>query len=156
MSNSQQQSLSTYRTRDHDDFIGSIFDSFLGVTGERGSTVANKLSGWSGDIKVDSSETDSEFLISADLPGVSKEDIKVSLSADRMLSIEAERKHERSGGEEGRNHWQERTFGRIHRSFRLPRNVDPDNCACQFENGVLNVRVGKRDPTSDTRLLQID
>jgi len=135
------------------DPLWSLVDTFF--SGDRGTHMANRMSGWTGDIRVDSTETKDAFLISADLPGVRKEDIKVSLNRDRVLSIEAERK-DTSEGSDSNVHWKERTFGRIHRSFKLPRVANMDDYNCKFDNGVLDIRVGKREPTSEMTYLNIE
>jgi len=154
-------SLSQRRNRQHEydafgtDPLTTFIDSIF--SGDRGTHVANRLSGWAGDIKVDVNETRDAFLISADLPGLRKEDIKVSMNRDRILTIEAERKEESSGEDSDKNmHWKERTFGHMHRSFRLSRSANPDDCQCKYDNGVLNVRIGKREPHSDTNYLTIE
>lgn len=123
---------------------------------DRPSRMSNRLSSWTGDIRIDSSETKDAFLISADLPGVKKEDIKVSLN-DRVLSIEAERKEDASGEDPEKNtYWKERTFGRVHRSFRLPRVANAEDYQCKFDNGVLDIRIGKKEPKSNVNYLSIN
>jgi HSP20 family protein len=161
-------SISQRRTGDHvmrnrhheydafaTDPLLALVDTFF--SGDRGTHMANRLSGWAGDIKVDATETKDAFLISADLPGIRKEDMKVSLSRDRILTIEAERKEESSGEDSERSiHWKERTFGKMHRSFRLNRSANPEDYGCKFDNGVLTIRIGKREPRSDVSYLTIE
>lgn len=135
------------------DPLSALVDTFF--SGDRGTHMANRLSGWIGDIHVDSTETKDAFLISADLPGIKKEDIKVSLSKDRILTIEGERKNV-SEVEDSKIHWRERVYGKIHRSFRLPRLANTEDYKCKFDNGVLDIRIGKREPQSETNYLNIE
>lgn len=108
------------RHHEYDSFVTDPLMSLVDTifSGDRGTHMVNRLSGWAGEIKVDATETKDAFLISADLPGVQKDNIKVSLSRDRILTIEAERGEESTREEvdsdstDHRVHWQERTFGR--------------------------------------------
>lgn len=90
---------------------------------------------------MDVTEDDKEFTITADLPEVSKDNVKVTLS-DGMLTIQGERRHE----EEEKNkryHRVERSFGKYVRSFQLPSEVESDKIEAQFEGGVLKVHLPK-------------
>lgn len=123
-------------------------------SGDRGVRLSNKLGAWTGDMKIDSTETKDAFLISADLPGVDKNDIKISLN-DQILTVEAERK-DTTENVEGNKRWRERTFGRIRRSMTLPKDINPEDYTCKFENGVLNIRLSKREPKSESNYLNIE
>lgn len=93
---------------------------------------------------VDIEETDQEFLIKVELPEVKREDIEVSIE-DGVLSIEGERKQEME--EKGRKfHRVERSYGRFVRSFALPEDADDAKVLADFKEGVLRVRVAKREP----------
>jgi len=163
----EKMSLSTQRNQvadrrdEYDAFLAdplsAIIESFFSA--ERGTRMANKFHGWAGDLKLDSVETKDAFLISVDLPGVLKEDIKVSLSRDGVLSIDAERREffsTMSDDEAIKSHWKERMFGRMRRSIRLPKSANSDDYKCRFDNGVLDIRIGKKDPQTDTNYLQIE
>lgn len=90
---------------------------------------------------VDISETETEFRIKVELPGVEKQDVKVSIH-EGLLAIQGERKMERE--EKGKKfHRVERAYGRFARSFVLPDNVDESSVSAEHKNGVLDVRVGK-------------
>lgn len=102
---------------------------------------------------IDVSETEKEIKICADLPGVSEQDVEVSLDED-MLTIRAERRHEHK--EEKENyHLVERSFGTFQRSLRLPSSIDPDHVEARFENGVLRVTIPKKDEGQRSRKVQI-
>jgi HSP20 family protein len=87
-------------------------------------------------------DTDSYF-IKADLPGVKKDDVKISYS-DGTLSISGERSQEKES-KETKFHRLERSFGRYYRSFNLPKEIKNDKIEAQFENGQLNVKIPKAD-----------
>lgn len=102
---------------------------------------------------MDVSETDKEVRIQAELPGVSENDIEVSLNED-VLTIRAEKKQERKEEREG-VHFSERAFGTFQRSLRLPFQVNPDQVQARFENGVLNVTLPKTQLQERSRRIQI-
>jgi HSP20 family protein len=90
---------------------------------------------------VDIEETDTEYLIKADLPEVKKEDVKVEF-ADGVLAIEGERRHEKE--EKGKKfHKIEREYGKFVRRFALPTEVDAAKLSAEFKHGVLNVHLPK-------------
>ena len=90
---------------------------------------------------LDLSETDSEFKVSAELPGLDENDVNVSL-AHNVLTISGEKKDEHE--EEKENFRRiERSYGSFKRSVALPEEVDPDNVEATFKNGVLTVVLPK-------------
>jgi HSP20 family protein len=93
---------------------------------------------------VDIAESENGFRISADLPGLSKEDIKVSVE-DGVLSISGEKKQEVEKKEKDRYYHFERSYGRFCRSFTLPANVDSANIDARYNNGVLEVHLRKTE-----------
>jgi HSP20 family protein len=94
-------------------------------------------------------EQDDHFLISLDLPGVSKDEVKVEV-IDNRLVISGERKHEKKEGK-GRS---ERYYGRFERSFALPTAIDADKIEARYENGVLELAVPKAE-SAKPRTIQI-
>ena len=92
---------------------------------------------------IDISETDEQFQISAELPGMKKENIDVSLDNGR-LSISGERKFENK--EEGKTyHRVETSYGSFNRSFQLPDNVDEESINATYEDGILNITIDKAE-----------
>lgn len=90
---------------------------------------------------VDISETDDGYLIKAEIPGVKKEDVKVTVQ-DGMLAIRGERKQEKE--EKGKRfHRIERSYGSFMRSFRLPDDADEGGVSAEFKDGLLNVSLKK-------------
>lgn len=92
--------------------------------------------------RVDIKETESQYLISAELPGVKKEDIHISLDHG-MLTLEAECRQEKEEKEQGKVVRQERRYGKIMRSFQLGNNVLTDNIDAEFKDGVLTLTAPK-------------
>lgn len=92
-------------------------------------------------LTVDISETDSEYLISADIPGVNRDDVTVSFR-NGMLTIQGERKSTRQGN--GRNfHRMECPQGYFMRSFRMPDDTDEQTVKAEFGKGIFNLTLPK-------------
>lgn len=95
-------------------------------------------------MRMDVSETEKEYLVKAEIPGVQKDDIKVAINGNQV-SLSAEIKDERdaSAGNAGslRN---ERYYGQLQRSFTLPQEVDDDQAQARYENGVLHLTLPKK------------
>jgi HSP20 family protein len=90
---------------------------------------------------VDVQETDTEYMVKADLPEVKKEDVKVEVS-EGVLTIEGERTQEKE--EKGRKfHRVEREYGKFVRRFSLPTEVNAEAVKAEFKDGVLNVHLPK-------------
>jgi HSP20 family protein len=133
--------------------MNRLFDDVL-----RGGSVSSGGQGGSqGDVllapHMDVSETDKEVRVQAELPGVSENDIDVSLH-EEVLTIRAEKKQERKEEREG-VHFSERAFGTFQRSLRLPFQLNPDQVQARFENGVLSVTLPKVQPQERSRRIQV-
>lgn len=102
---------------------------------------------------VDIKENDSAFLVVADIPGVSPEDIDVS-AQNGQLTIKGERKQEAESEKEG-VHRIERNYGSFFRSFALPDNVDADAIAAKANHGVLEITLPKTE-TQTSRKIKIE
>ncbi|QRM35771.1 Hsp20/alpha crystallin family protein [Microvirga sp. VF16] len=99
------------------------------------------------------SETDSEIRITAELPGVTEQDIDVSLDDD-VLTIRGEKRFERKDDKEN-YHFMERSYGSFQRSLRLPYAVESEQIRASFENGVLTVTVPKTERQERSRRIQV-
>lgn len=99
------------------------------------------------------SETDKEIRITAELPGVTEQDIEVSLDDD-VLTIRGEKRFERKDDKEN-FHFIERSYGTFQRSLRLPYAVDSEEVQASFENGVLTVTVPKTGRQARSRRIQV-
>ena len=91
--------------------------------------------------QVDVEETDKEFLLSFDLPGIKRDEIEINVDGNK-LHVTAERKRLKDL-KEGRSHRIERTYGKYARSFTLPEQVNGDDIQASYEDGVLYVSVPK-------------
>ncbi len=98
--------------------------------------------------KVDISEDDNAIFIEADIAGVKKEDIKVSME-DGVLSINTERSQSEEEKKKG-YHRVERSWGSMSRSFTVGANVDAEKIEAKYDNGVLKIVVPKVEPTPKT------
>lgn len=103
--------------------------------------------GHAGDISVRTnvSETDKEICITAELPGIEKDDVDVEIAGDKItISGEKKSEKEEKGEKEGRKfHRIERSSGEFRRMTRLPFEIDPDSVKADVKNGVLTVTVPK-------------
>ncbi len=86
-------------------------------------------------------ESDGEFVLRADLPGLSEEDVNIEVD-DNVLTISGERKSEHEDRKEG-FYRVERSYGSFRRSLTLPEGVEPEAVKASFDRGVLEVRVPK-------------
>jgi HSP20 family protein len=128
------------RTRSLVDFtntIDSIFNKFF--EGEEESSF------YRFDPAMDVEETGKEFKLTAELPGMDKKDVNISIKDD-VLTISGEKKEEKKK-EESDYYRSERVFGKFQRSFRLPEIVEEDKIEAEFKNGILNVTIPKSKET---------
>ena len=102
-------------------------------------------------IKVDVKETDGGYTVHAEVPGVPKEDIQVSIEGN-VVSLRAEvRQHDqKTEGEKVLR--SERYFGSVARSFQLPVDVDAAQAKAKYDNGVLTLTLPKKQGGSVQRL----
>lgn len=92
---------------------------------------------------VDISETDTAYLIKGEIPGVKKEDVKVTVE-NGMLTIQGERKQEKE--EKGKKfHRLECSYGSFVRSFRVPGDADESAIKAEFKDGMLNITLPKSE-----------
>ncbi len=91
----------------------------------------------------DIAETEKEYLVRAELPGMKKEDVKVTMT-DGLLTVEGDRKQEKEEKTE-KLHRVERYYGRFARTFALPDNILPDAVRCDCKDGVLTVHIPKTE-----------
>jgi HSP20 family protein len=111
-------------------------------------------------------ETGDHYLLRADLPGLSDDDVNLQLQ-DNVLTISGERQAQHDEDEEG-YYRLERAFGSFARSLTLPEGVDPDGVQAHFNRGVLEIRIAKPEqkkprqvqitvgnrPTDDTKTIE--
>ncbi len=92
---------------------------------------------------IDISETDKQYLIDVEVPGVDKKDIELNIE-NNTLTISGERKFEKE--EDGKHyHRVESSYGSFSRSFTLPENVKDDSIQATYNNGILNITIDKSE-----------
>jgi HSP20 family protein len=92
---------------------------------------------------VDIFETENELLLKADLPGVDMKNIDIHME-NGTLALRGERKYENES-KEGGFHRVERSYGSFARYFTLPETVDPEHVNADYKNGVLTVKLPKKE-----------
>lgn len=97
---------------------------------------------------VDIDETSDEYIVTADLPGVKREDISIECTGNQ-LNFSAERKYESTDKKSERK---ERFFGTYQRSFTLPLGADAEKVDATYEGGVLTVRIGKAEQAKPRKI----
>lgn len=144
----QRPTLSTWpsfgRLSDLRDEIDRLFESPLSEL----TRTSQLLSGWKPALDV--YENKDNFVVKAELPGMKKEDIEVSLH-DGSLSISGERKTE-SKHEEGEVYRAERFFGRFQRTVTLPTAVAADKVKAAYNDGVLTITLPKTEEAKPKKI----
>lgn len=101
--------------------------------------------------RVDISDDVNALTINAELPGISKDDVKITVNEDNVLTIRGEKKREEKT--EDKNYMRvERSYGSFTRSFALPDTVDSENVSASFKDGVLTISMAKREPAKPKEL----
>jgi len=101
--------------------------------------------------RIDVKETETAFQVKADLPGMKKEDIELTLQ-DGVLSISATRDDEHKEEADGELLHRERIFGRYVRNISLGNRIDENSVHASFEDGVLEVTVPKLESGTDDKV----
>jgi HSP20 family protein len=117
-----------------DDFFKGYFVRPLGY--EQREAPAPRL-------KVDVAEKNGAYLVTAEVPGVKKEDLHVSVDGTQV-TLEAEVKQEREAGKDERVLHVERTYGKATRSFSLPQEIDEAKVEARYRDGVLELTLPKK------------
>jgi HSP20 family protein len=120
--------------------MNQLFEDFFGRTrgGREGEPA---IAGWAP--TVDVYETDDDIVVTAELPGLEKDQVGVEYKDD-ILTLRGERKLEREVKEES-YHRMERSYGAFHRSFTLPGSVDEEKISARMKNGVLEIHLPKKE-----------
>ena len=92
------------------------------------------------------------YIIRAELPGFNKDMVNVELNKD-MLVLSAEMKHEEETNQ-GYLH-RERTYSQAQRTINFPEEVDPDNVEAKMTDGVLELKINKKEPAPEERMRKI-
>lgn len=105
----------------------------------------------SAQVKMDVSENDNAYIVKADLPGVKKEEINVSINANQVaISAEVKREKEAKNGEKELRG--ERHYGKVYRAFTLAQDVDEASAQARYHDGVLELTLPKKAATQTKKL----
>jgi HSP20 family protein len=99
---------------------------------------------------VDIHETDDALILKAELPGFSKDDVNVEIK-DNSLTLKGQCQEEKEVKEE-QYHRRERAYGSFQRTFMLPVTVDPERVTATYKDGVLELRLPKRETAKPKRI----
>ena len=94
-------------------------------------------------MKVDVAEKNGAYVVSAELPGVKKEDIQITIDG-AQVTLAAEVKREKEVSQDERVLHTERTYGKVSRSFSLPQEIDEAKAEAKFRDGVLELTLPKK------------
>ena len=131
------------------DPFGDIFDDLMKgffvrpLAAEQGEPVRR--------MKIDVTEANGDFKVTAELPGVRKEDISVDIDGD-LVSISAETRAEKETREDERVVHSERFYGKVSRAFRLGQEVDQAKAEAKYADGVLQLVLPKKSAAAAKRL----
>lgn len=103
-------------------------------------------------VKLDVKEQEKAYVVHAEMPGIKKEDIHVTIEGG-TVSISAERKEEKEVKEGERVLRSERYFGKVARSFQLGQDVDDAKATARFTDGVLELTLPKKTAAATKRLV---
>lgn len=120
------------------DEMNRLFDDFFGRPVARTEWTEGV---WSP--TVDVSEDRDNVIIKAEMPGMKKEDVKISIQ-DNVLTLKGEKKQEKEEKDKS-YHRVERSYGSFCRSFQLPTSVKTDKIKANYKEGVLNITVPKTE-----------
>ncbi|MDM8335390.1 Hsp20/alpha crystallin family protein [Wolbachia pipientis] len=88
-------------------------------------------------------EADENYFLSMELPGISKEDVDISMSGDNLI-VKGEKKYD-NDSKEKQYYYRERYYGSFYRSIQFPPNTDVDKISAKFSDGVLHVSIPKSE-----------
>ena len=104
-----------------------------------------------GQFRVDVSENEQAYVIHAEIPGVRKDDINISIDGDQV-AISAEVKNEKDVKDGERVLRTERFYGKLHRAFALGQAVDENAAAAKYADGILELTLPKKAATQAKRI----
>lgn len=139
--NTLRRTLPMYRDMNH------FLDDFFNLQKQDDSSYI-ETSTWSP--LVDIKEEKDCFLVIADIPGVKKEDISISLE-QHVLTLKGERQFEKNQQHQGYTR-RERTQGQFYRRFSLPQTADDAKITARYTHGVLEIKIPKREAATEKKI----
>lgn len=127
--------------------MGQLFDDFFNLQKQDDASYI-ETSTWSP--LVDIKEEKDRFLVIADVPGVKKEDIDISLE-NHVLTLKGERHFEKTEQHQSYTR-RERTQGQFYRRFSLPQTADDAKITARYTHGVLEIRIPKREAATEKKI----
>lgn len=127
--------------------MGQLFDDFFNLQKQDDSSYI-ETSTWSP--LVDIKEEKDCFLVIADVPGVKKENIDISLE-NHVLTLKGERQFEQTEQHQGYTR-RERTQGQFYRRFSLPQTADDAKITARYAHGVLEIKIPKREAATEKKI----
>lgn len=121
--------------------LSNVFDDFLGDGFFFNSGREVTRHKWP---NVDIVENDNDYTIHADLPGLEKKDIAITVE-NGVLTISGEKKRDKKERKKERYYYYERSYGSFCRTFALPENIDEKNIQANFKNGLLALTIKKTE-----------
>lgn len=121
--------------------LSNIFDDLFSDGLWRHSAADISKTAWP---KVDILENKDDYTIHAELPGIDKSEVKVTVE-DGVLMISGEKKSEKREEKDNRYRYYERSYGSFERKFQLPENVNQESIAANFKNGLLTLTIKKEE-----------
>lgn len=132
--------LSTVRNR-----LRHFLEEPFGLTMDFPFNIERRMSELLWSPAVEATENEKEYLITAELPGISQENIEVNV-VDGVLTLRGTKDEERKSEDKEKTfHLWEREYGKFERTFRFPMAVLDDKVSAEFLNGVLTVRIPKAE-----------
>jgi HSP20 family protein len=132
------------------DEMNQLFGRAFGERGQQGQGAegGQALRAWAP--ALDISEQKDAYVVTVELPGVSPEDLEITLE-DGLLTLQGERRFQQESSDQ-QYHRIERRYGSFRRSITLPSQVQADAIEAHFENGVLTVRVPKAEEAKPKKI----
>ncbi len=118
----------------------------------RGINGGASVEAWAPTVDID--RTNGSLKITAELPGVKKEDVKVEMS-DEAIVIQGERKQEKKEDKEGYHRW-ERSYGQFYRAIPIPEGAKVDEIKAELKDGVLQVTVPVPESAKKARQIPVN
>lgn len=103
----------------------------------------------------DINEEKDKYNLFLEIPGSKKEDIKININ-DNNLEIKVEHKSEDKQEDKEKGYYSYRkSYSGFYRSFALPKNIDQDNIHAEYKDGVLNLKIPKKEISSSQKLIEV-